>query len=85
MNQINEKTEISLPLKAVYLLSICFASATFWLAGIYGEAKDILASRHEDRERISKLERNDSMTCRVLKRIQDNTVPAQYRETMICD
>lgn len=77
MSTLNEKTRISLPVKAVYMLSICFASATFWLAGIYGENKDLPL-------RVAKLEEQSALICRVLKRIQDNTVPVPYREEMNC-
>lgn len=77
MNQINENTKISLPVKVVYTLSICFASATFWLAGIYGESKGLPA-------RVAKLEERSAMICRVLKRIQESTVPVPYREEMDC-
>lgn len=85
MTTLNEKTRISLPVKAIYTLAICFAGATFWLAGIYAESRDALKYISESQERINKLEAQNAMICRVLKRIQDSTVPVIWREDMKCN
>lgn len=41
MPEINESTKISLPIKAVWAISIAFLAATVWLMGLYGEVKKV--------------------------------------------
>jgi len=83
-NQIDQETKISLPIRVVWALVAVFATATFWLGGIYAQTHDLP-------DRVTKIEhaleeRNDrdKMTCKVLKRIQDQVVPQNYREDMNC-
>jgi hypothetical protein len=83
-NEIDQDTKINLPIRAVWSLVGVFAMATFWLGGIY-------ARTHDLPERVSKIEQalderngRDKMTCKVLRRIQDQVVPEVYREKMDC-
>jgi hypothetical protein len=81
--EITESTRFNLSSKAVYTLAICFASALFWLAGIYAEAKDLkeLPKRVDAIEERLALQRD---MCKVLKRLQEISVPKQFQEEIDC-
>jgi hypothetical protein len=77
---LDEKTKVSLPVKAIYTLAICFAATTFWLAGIYAEAKE-LPKRVDAIENKLTIQRD---MCKVLKRLQEINVPKRYHEEINC-
>ena len=81
---LDEGTKISLSLKAAYALGSSLIFAGVCLAGVYAQTRDLP-------ERVTKIEQalesrntRDQMTCKVLLRIQNQVVPAVYREDMNC-
>lgn len=92
MNELNETTKISLPVKAAWTVSVSFLAATVWLVGLYGEVKTIpdevqaLKSELAEIKRTGQSRRHrEYVSCLVLKNIQNQTVPASSRIELECE
>ena len=92
MSEINESTKISLPIKAVWTISIAFLAATVWLMGLYGEVKKV----PEDLEAIqlevlglkeinSRRDKRDYVNCLILVQLQKRLVPKDEQIEARCE
>lgn len=83
--EINESTKISLPIKAVWTISVAFLTATVWLMGLYGEVKKVPEDMELVKKELSRREKREYVNCLILMQLQKRIIPKEDQIEARCE
>lgn len=83
--EINESTKISLPIKAVWTISVAFLAATVWLMGLYGEVKKVPEDMELVKQELSRREKREYVNCLILMQLQKRIIPKEDQIEARCE
>ena len=84
-NEINEKTNLNLKIGAWATFMGVFITLVFASGIIYSDHKDLPEKIRLQETRLARIENRSREECEVIKLLQNQIVPANYRKPLNCD